>query len=214
MALISLPPCIGTLYFPIIFEEISPVFRITISMWFYTLDLLYLGIFCRRFRSKSRRDCSHRGEGWLGFPDLWSGQKPGWNWYLTPVVNFGEVRRSQLASPPHWGPWEFSELLRSVQMLKREWGAESKGKIPHLFIPSKIETLVPEFAVEDLSLGRTAALVLSLQWKTCPWGEQSDDDRIWKDPRGTNVEVRRMDLANWVLRTSSKFTTGVKYQFH
>ena len=28
------------------------------------------------------------------------------------------------------------------------------------------------------------------------------------------MEVRRVDLANWALRTSSKFTTGVKYQFH
>ena len=42
---------------------------------------------------------------------------------------------------------------------------------------------------------------------------------IWKDlkkknPRGTNVEVRRVCLANWAVRTSSKFTTGVKYQFH
>ena len=44
-------------------------------------------------------------------------------------------------------------------MLKREWGAESNGRLPHLFIPSKTATLVPEFAVEDLSLGRTAALV-------------------------------------------------------
>ena len=39
-----------------------------------------------------------RGEGWLEFPDLWSGQKPWWNWYLTSVVNFGEVRRAQLAN--------------------------------------------------------------------------------------------------------------------
>ena len=37
------------------------------------------------------------GEGWLGFPDLWSGQKPWWNWYLTPVMNFSDVRRAQLA---------------------------------------------------------------------------------------------------------------------
>ena len=44
-------------------------------------------------------------------------------------------------------------------MLKIEWGAESNGKLPHLFIPSKIATLVPEFAVEDLPLGRAAALV-------------------------------------------------------
>ena len=39
-------------------------------------------------------------------------------------------------------------------MLKREWGADSNGKLPHLFIPSKTLTLVPEFAVEDLPLGR------------------------------------------------------------
>ena len=43
-------------------------------------------------------------------------------------------------------------------MLKREWGAESNGKLPHLFIPSKTAPLVPEFAMEVL--GRTAALVL------------------------------------------------------
>ena len=36
------------------------------------------------------------GEDWLGFPDLWSGQKSWWNWCLTPVANFGEVRRAQL----------------------------------------------------------------------------------------------------------------------
>ena len=35
-----------------------------------------------------------------------------------------------------------------------------------------------------------------------------------KDPRGTSEEVRRVDLANWALRTSLKFTAGVKYQFH
>ena len=37
------------------------------------------------------------GEGCLGFPDLWSSQKPWWTWYLTPVVNFSEVRRALLA---------------------------------------------------------------------------------------------------------------------
>ena len=35
-----------------------------------------------------------------------------------------------------------------------------------------------------------------------------------KDPRGTKVEVRRVDLANWGLQSSPKFTTGVKYQYH
>ena len=111
-------------------------------------------------------------------------------------------------------------------MLKRDWGAESNRKLLHLFIPSKKATLVPEFAIEYLPLGITAALVpefaieylplgitaalvpefaieylplgitatlmpefaieylplaelqpwcLSLQWKTCPWAENSDD---------------------------------------
>ena len=44
-------------------------------------------------------------------------------------------------------------------MLKREWGEENSGKLPHLLIPGKTATLVPTFAVEDLPLDRTAALV-------------------------------------------------------
>ena len=64
------------------------------------------------------------------------------------MVNFGEVHSLHL----HVGaPGIFSDLLMSVQTLKREWSAESNGKLPHLFIPSKTATLVPEFAVEDLT---------------------------------------------------------------
>ena len=44
-------------------------------------------------------------------------------------------------------------------MLKRECGAESNGKLPHLSIPSKTAAWVPEFEVEDLPLSRTAAWV-------------------------------------------------------
>ena len=44
-------------------------------------------------------------------------------------------------------------------MLKREWGAESNGKLLNLFIPSKTATSVPEFAMEDLPLGKIAALL-------------------------------------------------------
>ena len=44
-------------------------------------------------------------------------------------------------------------------MLKRQWGSESNGKLPYLFIPRKTATLVPEFVVEYLPLGRTAVLV-------------------------------------------------------
>ena len=68
---------------------------------------------------------------------------------------------SQIHSPHlHAGsPGIFSDLLMSVQMRKRKWGAESNGKLPHLFIHSKTATFVHEFAVEDLTLSRTAALV-------------------------------------------------------
>ena len=42
----------------------------------------------------------------------------------------------------------------------------------------------------------------------------TDLKRSEKIPKGTNVEVRRVNLANWAFRTSPKFTTGVKYQLH
>ena len=61
-------------------------------------------------------------------------------------------------------------------MLKREWGAESNGKLLQLFIPSKTATLVPEFAAEDLPLGRTSALMPEFAVKTCPCTDHSDDD--------------------------------------
>ena len=46
-------------------------------------------------------------------------------------------------------------------MLKREWGTESNWKLQHVFIPSKTETLDPEFAVEDLPLGRTLMMIIN-----------------------------------------------------
>ena len=53
-------------------------------------------------------------------------------------------------------------------MLKRKWGAESNGKLPHLFIPSKTATFVSEFALEDLPLGRIAAFVSGFAMKDLP----------------------------------------------
>ena len=52
-------------------------------------------------------------------------------------------------SPSRWFPlWSFP--IFQVLGCARQ---------PHLFIPSKTATLVPEFAVEDLPLSRTAAFV-------------------------------------------------------
>ena len=47
---------------------------------------------------------------------------------------------------------------------------ESNGKLPHLLIPSKTATLVPEFTVRGLALGRTAALVPEFSVKDLPLG--------------------------------------------
>ena len=55
-------------------------------------------------------------------------------------------------------------------MLKREWGAESNGKLPHLLIPSKTAILVPEFAVKDLLLSRTADFDPEFAVKDLPLG--------------------------------------------
>ena len=55
-------------------------------------------------------------------------------------------------------------------MLKIEWGAESNGKLPHLFIPSKTTTLVPKFSVED-GFCRTISLVLEFAEKIPALGQ-------------------------------------------
>ena len=87
------------------------------------------------------------------------------------MVNFGEVRRVQLAKSTLLTstlvPWD---LLRSSPMIRREWGAESNRKLPHLFILSEIAILVPEFAVEDMPLDRTATLIPAFAVKDLPLG--------------------------------------------
>ena len=55
-------------------------------------------------------------------------------------------------------------------MLKREWGAESYGKLPQLFLPSETATLVSKFS-EDLTLDRTAELVPEFAVNDLPWAE-------------------------------------------
>ena len=72
---------------------------------------------------------------------------------------------SQIHSPHlHVGaPGIFSDLLRFVLMLKREWGVESNGKLAHLFIPGKTAALVPEFVVEDLPSAELQPWFLRLQ---------------------------------------------------
>ena len=95
----------------------------------------------------------------LLFPDLWSGQKPWWNWYVTPVVNFSEVRRAQLAkSTLLTSTLVPRDLFRSFKVCsdaKERVGYGKQREATHLFIPGKTAALDPTLAVKDLSLGRT-----------------------------------------------------------
>ena len=69
-------------------------------------------------------------------------------------------------------PGIFSNLVSSVQMLKREWGAESNGKLPHLSIHNKTAAFISEFTVEDLPLSRNAALIPEFTVKDLPLGRK------------------------------------------
>ena len=77
---------------------------------------------------------------------------------ITPVVNFGEVGEpvSQIHSPHlHAGaPEILSDILRSVQMLKKEKCVKAMGSYRNYS-----------------SLVKLQSWLLSLQWKTCLWAE-------------------------------------------
>ena len=94
-------------------------------------------------------------------------------------MNFGEVRRAQLAksTPLTYTLWSW-DLFRSFKFCSDAKEGVGCGKqweaVPRLFIPSKTATLVPEFAVEDLSLDRTATLVRAFAVKDLPLGRTHD----------------------------------------
>ena len=70
----------------------------------------------------------------------------------------------------------FSDFLKSVQMLKTEWGAESTGGYRTYSITGKAAALVPEFVVEDRPSEKQQPRFLRLHCWTSPWAEHSDDD--------------------------------------
>ena len=81
-------------------------------------------------------------------------------------MNFGEQWRAQLAKSTlltsTLGP------LGSFKICSDAKETVGCGKQQHLFIPSKTTILVPEFALEDLPLGRTAALLPEFAVKDLP----------------------------------------------
>ena len=82
--------------------------------------------------------------------DFWSGQKR--NWYLTPVVNFGEVRRAQLAK---------STLLTSKLVTLGSFKVCSYAKERVGFRKQR------EATAPIQSLVKQQPWFLSLWWKTC-----------------------------------------------
>ena len=88
----------------------------------------------------------------------------------------GTCRNVVLERGAMWCPWDLFILLRSIQMLKREWGVESSGKL-HTY--SSLVKLQPWFLSLRCKTCLWAELqpwCLNLLWKTCPWAEHSDDD--------------------------------------
>ena len=72
----------------------------------------------------------------------------------------GPVSQIQCPHLQVGAPGIFSDLVRSIQNLMREWGAES---IRTYSILSKTGTLVPEFAAEFLPLAELQSRFLRLQ---------------------------------------------------
>ena len=74
------------------------------------------------------------------------------------MVNFGEVRKAQLTKSTlltsTWCPWDLFRSFKVCSDAKERVGC---GKQRTYSISGKTSALVPEFAVEDLPSGRTAA---------------------------------------------------------
>ena len=63
----------------------------------------------------------------------------------------------------------------------------------------------------DIRLAGEEKTRKNLTQKTCP--DRGSNPGPLRDKRAC-YHLRRVDLANWVLRISPKFTAGVKYQIH
>ena len=99
--------------------------------------------------------------------------------YLIAVVNFGEIRRAQLNKftllTSTLGPWVFSDIWRSIQMLKKEsLMRKAAGSYRTYLSPVKLQ---PWF--------------ISLQWKTCLWTQPRPWFlRLqWKTTLGQNILI-------------------------
>ena len=96
--------------------------------------------------------------------------------------------------------------LEKNKLLLYIYFAESNGQPPHLFIPSKTATWVPEFAMEGLPLGRIAALVPEFAVKDLPVGRTLMIFTSWP------LELAVINCANY--DRFLKIVTGRAYSNH
>ena len=93
------------------------------------------------------------GKGWWDFRISDMVKTPEWNWYLTPVVNFGEVRRPQLSKSTlltsYDGARGMSFKVCSKAKEKVGCGKQCEATAPIQFLV-KLKSWFP-----------------SLRWKTC-----------------------------------------------
>ena len=121
-----------------------------------------------------------------------------WNWYLIPVVNFGEVRKTPVSQihSPHLhvvAPGIVSDLLRFL----REWCAESNGKLPHLFSPWW-----------SCSLGSWL-----LRWKTCLRQNCRVDSCVCCEGPilGQNTLMIILFIIIWIFKNVEKYELAVAW---
>ena len=90
------------------------------------------------------------------------------------MVNFGEVRRAQLTKSTlltfMLGLWDLFRSFKVCSDARESVGCRKQWEATAPVHPSKTATFVPEFAVEDLPLGRNAALVPEFAVKDLPLG--------------------------------------------
>ena len=92
-------------------------------------------------------------------------------------------------------PGIFSKPLRSVQMLKREWVRKATGSYRTYSSLVKITTWASDFAGGRPALReKLQSWYLSLQWKTCPWAEYSDDN---EDHLNHNFSKLNNNVRDW-----------------
>ena len=80
----------------------------------------------------------------IGISGSLSGQKPWCNWYLTPVVNFGELETGVLKATGSYRTYS-SPVKLQPWFLSLRWKT---------WLLDRTAALIPEFAVKDLPLDR------------------------------------------------------------